>query len=168
MREDKLILILIITLISIFCLNAGAEERKMSLFGITIHGTNTNGFAAKEMKNKITMDGRLALNPQLNLTYVVDKDLTNISAVIDCYAHPALYFGKGKIYDVEENLKIGYVFGLYIRQFPRAEEFEFGRVGNYQFIPTPSLLAEYKLTPKASLRLNSNYFINFVDLAWSF
>jgi hypothetical protein len=168
MTDNKFFTLLILILLSIFCLNAKADDRKMSLFGLTVHGTNTNKFASNEMKNKITMDGRIALNPQFNFTFYKDNQITNASFVIDCYANPALYFGKGKIYEVEENLKIGYMFGVYIRQFPRAEEFELGRIGNYQILPTPSLLVEYKLNNKTSLRLNSNLVINFVDLAWSF
>lgn len=168
MKQDKFITLLILSLLFLFCLNANAEERKLSIFGLTIHGTSTNAFAANEMTNKLTQDGRIALNPQINVTFYKDQNISNYSFVIDCYAKPAIYLGRGKIYKVEDNLKLGYMLGLYARQYPRAEEFGLGRVGLYQFLPTPSLLMEYSVNEKVSIRVNSNIVINFVDLAFSF
>lgn len=159
----KLILLILIVSISSF-----SQERKLSIFGMTVHGLDSNYDSVKEMKNKLSYDGRLALNPQLNFTFYKNNQITNYSFVIDCYAHPAAYLGNGKIYQVDENLKLGYMFGVYIRQFPRNELFTFGKVGNYQIIPTPSLILEYSLNKKLSLRVNSNYVINFVDLAFNF
>lgn len=157
-------------LIAIFLisLSSFSQEKKLSIFGITVHGLDSNYDSVKEMKNKITSDGRLALNPQFNFSFYKNNEISNFSFVIDCYAHPAFYLGNGKLYKVEPNLKLGYMFGVYIRQFPKNEIFDFGKIGNYQIIPTPSLILEYSLNDKLSLRVNSNYVINFVDLAWNF
>lgn len=145
-----------------------AQERQLSLLGITLHGTSANKSAADEMKNRITSDGMLAFNPQINLTYVDGNDIKNASLIIDCYRNPAVFFGIGKKYLVTEKLELGYIGGLYIRQFPAREEFELFKVGNYQIIPTPSLLAQYKIGEKTYLRMTSNYFINFFDVAFDF
>lgn len=158
---------IILTMIAISQV-AFAQERQISLLGVTLHGTAANKAAAIEMKNKITSDGLLAYNPQINLTYVDGHDIKNVSLIIDCYRNPAAFFGVGKKYLVTENLELGYIGGLYIRQFPAREEFELFKVGNYQIIPTPSLIAQYKIGEKTYLRMTSNYFINFFDVAFDF
>lgn len=163
------IMYLILILLVLFCVNAVAEEKRMGMFGITLHGTKVNKYAANDMINKLTSDGTLALNPGINLSYVSDDNiLTSGSILLDCYKNPAAFIGKAKLYDVEQNIRLGYFFGLYVRQFPRNEEFEMFRVGNYQVIPTPGLYAEYKFNNRISLRLNSNYFINYFDLSWTY
>jgi len=168
MRQDKFITILIITLLALFCINANAQEKKLSLLGVTFHGFEVSKKSAETMTNKLTSNGFIALNPQINVSFYQNQVISNFSFVIDCYAHPAIYLGKGKIYQVEENLKLGYMFGLYIRQYPGDGEVDLMVHGNYQFIPSPSLLAEYSLNKRLSIRVNSNIVINFVDLAFSF
>lgn len=168
MRQDKLITLLIIVLLSLFCINANAQERKLSLLGVTFHGFEVSKKSAETMTNKLSNNGFIALNPQVNVSFYESQYVSNFSLVIDCYAHPAIYLGKGKIYQVEENLKLGYMFGLYVRQYPGDGETDLMVYGNYQFIPSPSLLAEYSLNKRLSVRVNSNIVINFVDLAFSF
>ena len=168
MRQDKLITILIIILLALFCVNANAQEKKLSLLGVTFHGFEVSQKSAPTMTNKRSNNGFIALNPQINVSFYEEQKISNVSFVIDCYAHPAMYLGKGKIYQVEENLKLGYMFGLYIRQYPGDGEIDYMVYGNYQFIPSPSLLAEYSLNKRLSIRVNSNLVINFVDLAFSF
>lgn len=161
----KLILILILFLSNL----AIAENRQLSLFGITVHGIEGNSAAAKHMRNKITSDGLIASNPQLNLTYFEDDgSFKNITALIDCYASPALFLGTGKQYQVKHDLSLGYVLGLYLRSFPPREEIDLFRIGNYQFIPAPALSLQYTLGNGLYLRVQTNYVINFIDIAWNF
>ncbi len=168
MKQDKFITLLIIILLSTFCINATAQERKLSLLGITLHGFEVSKKSAETMTNKISNNGMLALNPQINITKYDGNDISNVSFVIDCYAHLALFVGQGKSYKVSDDLRLGYMFGVYSRLYPGDGENDTFKVGAYQIIPTPSLLAEYSLNKRLSIRVNSNYVINFVDLAFSF
>ena len=158
---------IIVTMIAISQM-AFAQERQISLFGVTLHGTSANKKAAEEMKHKITSDGLLALNPQINLTFSDGEKIKNMSVLLDCYKNPAAFFGVGKKYLVTEKLELGYIGGIYIRQFPNNEEFKLGKIGNYQVIPTPSLIAQYRIGDKTKIRMSSNYFINFFDIAFDF
>lgn len=150
-------------------LDSKSETRQISLLGITAHGTSINKYGANSMRNKITSDGFLVVNPQLNLTYIKDDgSFKNFTALIDCYAQPALFSGFGKNYQVEKDLSLGYVLGVYIRIFPDRDTIDIFRIGNYQIIPTPALTLQYRIKDKLYLRVQSNYVINFIDLAWEF
>ena len=150
---------------------ANAQQNQLSLFGLTIHGVEVNRGAAGDMRNKITSDGILALNPQFNYTKVYeDNTMVNTSIVIDCYAAYATFLGYGKKYKIDNNFYLGYVAGLYSRIKPNRDEsgINFPSIGKYQFIPIGGLYSEYKLTEKTSIRFTANYFINFIDLAFNF
>jgi hypothetical protein len=161
----------IISLLMIFLANsARAESRQLSLIGITVHGTPTGGAVSKSaMRNKITSDGFMALNPQLNYTFnYSDGTFYNTTALIDCYGQIAGMVSYGKKYKVESYLNLGYMVGIYGRLFPSDENLRLGKIGAYQFLPFPALIAEYRISKTSSFRMSSNYLINFFDYAWEF
>lgn len=160
----KSILLILFTM-SAFSLGSKAEQQ-ISLFGLSIHGTAVGPWAAKQMKNKITSDGTIALTPQINYSKIEAGNIFNISALSDCYGNAAVFIGKGKKYDFDKELSFGYLFGIYARQFPEAEIFGLFRVGLYQFIPTPVIYAQHRIGEKTFIRVQSNYLITFIDLAW--
>lgn len=169
--HNRFELLAIVLIFSIFLANfAKGQTRQFSIVGITAHGVKTEAPGVQSaMRNKLTSDGFLALNPQLNYTFnYADGTFYNTTALIDCYGDPAGFIGYGKKYQVESDLKLGYMAGVYARLFPNKETIKFGKIGNYQILPFPALIAEYEITETVSIRMSANYLINFFDLAWEF
>ena len=168
-NDIEFVIVIIIFTIFLTSYSVKAESRQISLFGITAHGIEASKSSIRDMRNKITSDGFLALNPQLNLTYIKDDgSFKNFTALIDCYARPAIFIGSGKQYLVKPDLTLGYVLGVYFRMFPPRDQTKLFKVGNYQIIPTPALSLQYRINDRFFLRFQSNYVINFTDIAWEF
>lgn len=143
-------------------------ETWFSPIGVTVHGDGSTEKAIREMSSKLDSRGVFALNPQFNILKKDGVDVVGGSLVLDCYGHLAGFLGKGKSYQVTDTLSLGYVFGVYVRLNPHDLGLDMFTVGAYQIIPTPTLSAEYKISDNAVLRMNSNYYINFFDVAWRF
>lgn len=166
MTISKLITLVLIS----FPFLVSAQTKQISFFGITHHGipaiepkNNTN------LKNKLDPSGVWAYNPQFNFTAYEKENLTNISFVVDCYANAAINLAKGKRFQYNDFFYYGYVYGLYFRKNPsRKDNPEFNISENYQLFPNVALNLQYKLSKNVTLRLTSNYVINFIDVAFEF
>lgn len=157
-----------IILMLLMSLTALAEQQ-ISLFGVTIHGGATD----PDMTNKLDDSGRAVFNPQINYMNINEdgRVLLHAAFLKDCYGHGAGFIAYGKRYKVDERLYLGLEIGVYARQVPRDDNDDLHRMmryGLYQVLPSPALIMQYKIAERIVIRAQSNFLINFFDVAWAF
>lgn len=166
MSTNKLILLALI----LFPFFVSAQNKQISFIGVTHHGIPAIEPKNKtHLTNKLDQSGVWAYNPQFNFTVYEKENLTNIAFVVDCYSNAAINLAKGKRFQYNDTFYYGYVYGLYFRKNPsRKDNPEFNISENYQLFPNVALNLQYKLSKNVTLRLTSNYVINFIDVAFDF
>jgi hypothetical protein len=152
--------VLMIILASLVANIANADSLSLDVLGLTHHGVEV--YTTNEVVRRVSNDGNVVWNPEINVTYQKESRLYNLSVISDCFDNTAMFAGGGKSWEVIEDLNVALVFGLYIRKHPpRIVMPTFTSVGDYDVLPLPwlSVRKEIRIDKvwSASVGLSSNY-----------
>jgi hypothetical protein len=144
-----------------------AEDFSVTLtgIGITAHGIKPGEWAAHEMKNKITADGRVAYNPQAGLIVKTEHWQYTGTYLRDCFNADAALVGAGPKVNLGNYFSIGSIFGFYGRDGREGNKLPLTfRVKGFEVTPfaAGTFSVEIPITKHISVESNTaiNFFIN--------
>lgn len=161
----------LIVLISFLSINSYCNSLTVGFAGLTYHAANYEESWEPYMKRKLSKDGRLVWNPELNISFNKEDTVYNLTWLNDCFGRDAYFIGAGKRWVQENNITFGLIGGLYIRPtfkigketLNTPDEFVHGKT---EIIPLPWLYIQkdFEITENVSFttQASSNYMLTHI------
>lgn len=148
-----------------------SDSLSLGLLGVTSHaGGSADSRDWQTMKRKISNNGKVVWNPELNLTYEHNGWLINGTYVNDCQGFDAYFFGVGYQWEITKTFHASLIAGPYFRKKWFYQETRNTYTGNLMgttktekkeilFVPWISLQKDFMFTNHvgAFVSISSNY-----------